>query len=126
MLTIAITAGNLMMPMWLCTLVNMIAFFIGTRMCVIGLTGGIACGKTTCGKILKKHGFTIVDSDEINSELLENDQGLKNEIKRHFPEAVVENKVDRQKLGEIIFSDYAKRKTLNKLTHKRIFKQIIK
>lgn len=57
---------------------------------------------------------------------MKSDKGLKNDIKRHFPSTVVNDQVDKQKLGELIFSDNNKRKTLNKLTHKRIFKEIMR
>jgi len=67
-----------------------------------------------------------VDSDLINAELLKNDQGLKDDIKRNFPTTVVDGQVDKKKLGELIFSDKKKRQTLNKLTHKRIFKEIMR
>ena len=63
----------------------MVAYWVGTRMCVVGLTGGIACGKSTVSEYLKEHGFSIVDCDKINHELYENDNTLLRQIKRHFP-----------------------------------------
>ena len=52
---------------------TLVAYWVGTRMCVVGLTGGIACGKTTVCEQLKQHGFHIVDCDKINHNLLAND-----------------------------------------------------
>jgi hypothetical protein len=54
------------LPVWLANLINVNAYFLGTRLCVIGLTGGIACGKTAVCEILKSNGFKIVDADLIS------------------------------------------------------------
>lgn len=96
-------------------------------MCVVGLTGGIACGKSSVCELLKSNGFSIIDSDMISHQIMTNDQGLIKEVKKHFPSVVSsEGVVDRVALGKIIFEDSKKRKLLNKMTHSRIFKEIFR
>ena len=90
-------------PLWFLTTLNLIAFFIGTRMCVIGLTGGIACGKSTVSKLLAQHGFKIIDCDEISHSIMEKNNDMISDIKKHFPSAVIDGKVDRTVLGKIVF-----------------------
>lgn len=69
----------------------------------IALTGGIATGKSTVGEILKKRGFSIIDLDFITHELLS--LHVK-EIKSLFgDEFACKGKVDRKKLGKLVFSD---------------------
>ena len=49
--------------------VSLFGLFIGQKMRVIGLTGGIACGKSTVSKMLAKEGFVIIDADKISHDL---------------------------------------------------------
>ena len=95
----------------------MIFFFMycGSKFCVIGLTGGISCGKSTLSGILKTFNqFNIVDADKINHELMANNVELKKEVCAAFgaENVLTEDgkQIDRAKLGKIIFADPAKRK----------------
>lgn len=84
---------------------------------VLGLTGGIATGKSTVVAVFKSLGFPIVDADIIAREIVEiGTPGLK-QIVLAFGSEILnpEGSLDRKKLGEIIFSDETKRKKLNEL-----------
>ena len=73
---------------------------------VIGLTGGIAAGKTHISKFLEKNGCEIADADKIVHELYDGNTEFTKKIAETFGEDLVENgKVDRKKLGEIVFKD---------------------
>jgi dephospho-CoA kinase len=88
----------------------------------IGLTGGIASGKSTVAALLRDYEYPVLDADSIARELLEPGQDAYNEVVREFGDAVL-NKggaVDRPKLGAIVFSDAPKRARLNQILHPRI------
>ncbi|MBC6315468.1 dephospho-CoA kinase [Listeria grandensis] len=86
---------------------------------IIGLTGGIASGKTTVSNMLADAGFPIVDADIAARKVVaKNTEGAKL-IQAAFGEAVFgkDGELDRPKLGEIIFHDSEKRETLNAIVH---------
>eukprot|EP00770_Monocercomonoides_exilis_P010181 MONOS_10130.1-p1 / transcript=MONOS_10130.1 / gene=MONOS_10130 / organism=Monocercomonoides_exilis_PA203 / gene_product=dephosphocoenzyme A kinase / transcript_product=dephosphocoenzyme A kinase / location=Mono_scaffold00447:16856-17345(+) / protein_length=106 / sequence_SO=supercontig / SO=protein_coding / is_pseudo=false len=87
-------------------------------MLVIGLTGGIACGKSTVSKILSSH-FPIIDADAIVTELYQQGhKGYDAVIRLFGKNALKENgEIDRQRLASIVFEDEAKRKKLNSAVH---------
>ena len=66
--------GIPLLPNSLFNFMCLIAFFIGVKIPVVGLTGGIACGKSSVTKILKEDcGFTIIDLDQISHDLRNHD-----------------------------------------------------
>ena len=86
--------------------------YLGTKFTVIGLTGGIACGKSTLSGILKTFSqFSIVDADKIAHEIMKNDESLKREVCQAFgaENVLAEDgeSIDRDKLGAIVFNDPA-------------------
>src|SRR5258708_31007067 len=86
---------------------------------VFGLTGGIASGKSTVAARLRKRGVPIVDADKLAREVVEpGTEGLR-AIVAEFGDAIVDadGRLDRKKLASIIFSDAAKRRRLNAITH---------
>ncbi|HEY4543806.1 MAG TPA: dephospho-CoA kinase [Tissierellaceae bacterium] len=95
---------------------------------IIGLTGGIATGKSTVSEILKKNGYTVIDADIIAREVVNIDKPSYEEIKKYFGnEILLENKeIDRKKLGSIVFNDIDKLLVLNELTHPYIYEEILK
>ncbi len=92
----------------------------------IGLTGGIATGKSSVGNILQKKGATIIDADKIVHKLMEPEQKLWYDIINAFGDGILlDNKqIDRKKLGEIIFKNQNKREKLNQITHPRVIAEI--
>ena len=109
---------------------SFVCLYVGTKFCVIGLTGGIACGKSTLSGILKTFSqFSIVDADKISHDIMKNNETLIREVCEEFgaENVLAEDgeSIDRDKLGAIVFNDPAKRRVINRLTHKRIFYEII-
>lgn len=92
----------------------------------IVITGTIASGKSSLSKILRKKGYEVIDSDQINRKLLEKDQINYKQIlsSKTFDEAFDGNKLDKKKLAKIIFNDPKKRQLINKITHKNIISHI--
>ncbi len=93
---------------------------------VIGLTGNIACGKSTVARIFRELGAKIIDADEIARKVVEPGKPAWKKIVETFGEQVLnpDKTVDRKKLGEIIFNDEAKRRTLNEITHPGIIGRV--
>lgn len=91
----------------------------------IGLTGNIASGKTFIENIFKNLGIKTICADSIVHELLENDCNLKNKLTNIFSEEILTNdKIDRLKLGKIVFSDIRKKEQLEKIIHPIVLKKI--
>ena len=100
--------------------------FMGTYFQCIGLTGGIATGKSTVSGILAENGLDIIDTDKISKEL-DRDEGYRAAIRSTFGDAVFSREtgeIDRIKLGNIIFADKLQRRKLEKISHPRIFRRI--
>lgn len=89
---------------------------------VIGLTGGIASGKSTVARILRELGAPVVDADELARRAVEPGQPAHDDIVREFGAAVLapDGTIDRKRLADIIFADADKRKRLQHITHPRI------
>ena len=88
----------------------------------VGLTGGIASGKSTVAGLLRDAEYPVLDADIIARELLEPGQDAYNEAVREFGEVILGKggAVDRPKLGAVVFSDNQKRARLNQILHPRI------
>ena len=89
---------------------------------MIGITGSIGSGKSTVGRFLEEEGIPVIDSDRVVHDLFETNTEVKEAIRARFGNAVMatENgaeKVDRKKLGNIVFSDPASRKALEAIVH---------
>ena len=94
-------------------------------MYLIGLTGGIASGKSLVSTRLAEHGAVIVDADVLAREVVEpGTEGL-SQIVEHFGPAVIaaDGTLDRPALGAIIFSDPEQREKLNAITHPAVWKR---
>lgn len=96
---------------------------------VIGITGGIASGKSEVCRVLKKKGFTHIDADDVAHDVLELPDVI-SEIEYEFgSDVVAEDKnyikhIDRKKLGKIVFDNTEKMNILENITHPRIVQQI--
>jgi len=88
---------------------------------VLGLTGGIASGKTTVSNIFKKSGILIYDADVISKELTEKKEILE-EIKKTFLEKnlIIDGKLNRNELKKIVFEDKQKLSLLNNIIHPQV------
>jgi len=96
----------------------------------LGLTGGIASGKSTVAAILRELGFPVLDADSISHGLMEPGQIAHDEILQAFGADLADSsgQIDRHKLASIVFADAAKLAKLNAILHPRvdgiIFKQL--
>ncbi len=88
----------------------------------IGLTGGIASGKSTVAEMLRERDVPVLEADPLGHELLEPGQDAYDEVVRDFGKEVLDpnGKVNRSKLGGIVFADGQKRARLNQILHPRI------
>lgn len=93
---------------------------------IIGITGGIATGKSTAVDIIKRKGYKLVDADQISREVVEKNKPAYNKIVEEFGIKVLkeDKSINREKLGTIIFSDDRLRKKLNNIVHPYIFESI--
>jgi dephospho-CoA kinase len=94
----------------------------------IGLTGGIACGKSAVAGILREMGFRVLDADALGHEVIEPGLPAYMEIVREFGVGVIgeSGRIDRGKLGAIVFADPAKLKSLNAIVHPRVEEGMVK
>lgn len=95
-------------------------------MLILGLTGGIGCGKSSLSNIFRKFNITIVDADIISRQIFE-DELLLEKVFKHFGRSIKKDDgtLDRKALGKIVFNDEEKLNELNNLTHPIIREKII-
>ncbi|UFT98000.1 dephospho-CoA kinase [Radiobacillus kanasensis] len=93
----------------------------------IGLTGGIASGKSTVSNMLKEKGIPVVDADIIARQVVEPGEEAYNQVVEAFgSEILQQNKsLDRKKLGSIVFQDEDKRSVLNSIVHPAVRKRML-
>lgn len=94
---------------------------------VIGLTGGIASGKSTVSQMLKDMEIPVIDADLEARRVVEKGEAAYNEVVATFGEEILlENgEIDRLKLGSIIFNDEKKRQMLNDIVHPAVRKRML-
>jgi dephospho-CoA kinase len=91
----------------------------------IAITGNLASGKSTAARILQECGAYVVDADEIVHGLLSlNTPTGKKTVELLGPEIVVGNQIDRRKISEIVFSDFEKLKSLEKILNPAVKQEI--
>jgi dephospho-CoA kinase len=88
----------------------------------VGLTGGIATGKTTVAAILGELGCHMLDADKIAHDLIEPGAAAYQDVVREFGRAILtaDGRVDRKKLGAIVFAEPARLARLNAIVHPRV------
>ena len=89
---------------------------------VFGLTGGICSGKSTVARLFREEGIPVVDADRISREITLPGKPAHAEIVRRFGCDLLlpDGRIDRKKLGAIVFADPGKRAELEAITHPRI------
>ena len=93
------------------------------RKFLIGLTGNIASGKSSVGKLLKENGLPVIEADRIGWEILERKEIIQ-EILDVFGNILKDGKIDRKKLGNIVFSNKRKLKIFNALVHPPLLQKL--
>jgi len=93
---------------------------------VLGVTGGIACGKSEVGRILKNLGFAVYDADRVAHELMKQGTSVYQRVVRHFGNRILadDGEISRSALGGIVFNRPDERKTLNTLVHPAVREEL--
>ncbi|PYZ93725.1 dephospho-CoA kinase [Salipaludibacillus keqinensis] len=86
---------------------------------IIGLTGGIASGKSTVSTMLKNEGIPVVDADIVAREVVEPGRSPYLKIVDHFGSTILheDRTINREKLGKIVFESEKERTVLNQIVH---------
>jgi dephospho-CoA kinase len=97
----------------------------------LGLTGGIASGKSTVAGMLRDLGFDVIDADSLARELMEPGQTVYEEVVHEFGRGVIDprsstGQIDRRKLAALVFADRAKLDRLNAIVHPRVQETILR
>lgn len=89
---------------------------------VIGLTGGIASGKSTVANLLRQRGGVVVDADQIARQVVEPGQPALSDLVARFGDQILagDGTLDRKRLAAIAFANPAARADLDRITHPRI------
>jgi dephospho-CoA kinase len=96
-------------------------------MFIIGMTGGIGSGKSEALKIFESLNIKVIDLDKISKEITDTNHQAAEEIKSAFGNVFdKDNRLDRKKLKEIIFSDKNKKINLEKILHPKILQEVKK
>jgi dephospho-CoA kinase len=90
----------------------------------VGLTGGVACGKSTVAKMFADLGATIIDADVVAHELYRPGHGVLKELVKHFGPEILkpDGELDRAKLATLVF-DGGRVEELNKIVHPAVIRQ---
>jgi dephospho-CoA kinase len=91
-------------------------------MILVGLTGGVATGKTTVAKMFKRHGAVVVDADVLARQVVEPDKPAWREIVRTFGPHILnaDRTLNRHALGQLVFGNRAKLRRLEHIIHPRV------
>jgi dephospho-CoA kinase len=91
-------------------------------MLIVGLTGGVASGKTAISQILKEEGAYLIDADQIARELVQPHTATWNELIKVFGKEILQEdgSIHRKRLAAKVFSDPEQRNLLNQILHPRI------
>ncbi len=93
---------------------------------VVGLTGGIASGKSTVAKYLRKQGVTVFDADAVAREALSQGTDAWQQVVELFGSDILEDNgsIDRKKLAAIVFEDKSKLRQLEQVLHGYVWQQV--
>jgi dephospho-CoA kinase len=95
-------------------------------MLLIGITGGIACGKTEVAKVFQEKGATVLSGDQIGREVVEKGGAVLKELVRAFGEDILrsDGSLDRRRLGRIAFATEESSQKLNRIVHPYLLKEL--
>ncbi len=94
-------------------------------MLMVGLTGGIAGGKSTVGALLAKRGAQVADADSLAHEIIDEDPVVQAALTAEFgADIVVAGRVDRAVLGELVFAEPERLLLLNKIVHPPVIERV--
>ena len=95
------------------------------RMILVGLTGGIATGKSTVAKLFRRFGATVIDADQLARDVVQPGKPAWREIVKSFGKRVLlpDRTIDRQTLGSIVFHNRQKLRRLERIIHPRVARE---
>lgn len=93
----------------------------------IGLTGGIASGKSTVTKMIRELGIPVIDADQIARDVVKMGEEAYNQIIQAFGQEILQEdgEIDRAKLGAIVFHNEQERKKLNAIVHPAVRRRML-
>lgn len=93
---------------------------------IIGITGGIASGKTEVAKVFQKNGAKVISGDEIGKEVVEKNPIVLKKLVRAFGKNILNSKrkLNRRKLGEIAFASEKNKEKLNRIVHPYLLRKL--
>lgn len=93
---------------------------------ILGLTGGIATGKSTVGRFFESQGIPVVDADKGARQVMEPGQAAYHDVVKTFGQEILtkDGTIDRTRLGAIVFNDPAKLSKLNETVHSHVLNWI--
>jgi dephospho-CoA kinase len=91
----------------------------GLNVVVVGVTGGIACGKSEVGRILSEMGFAVCDADRVAHDLMKKGTSIFSQVVDRFGTRILaaNGEISRPILGKIVFENPGQREFLNELVH---------
>ena len=94
----------------------------------LGLTGGISSGKSAVAAMLRELGFAVLDADSLAHKIIEPGQPAYEGVLREFGSSITDGqgRVDRAKLGALVFADRAKLDRLNAIVHPRVAEVVMR
>ena len=97
-------------------------------MLLIGVTGGIACGKTEVSKVFQRKGAIILSGDQIGKEVIEKNKGVLKDLVKTFGKEILNKNqaLNRRKLGKVVFASKESKDKLNKIIHPYLLKELRK
>ncbi|MDP2855401.1 MAG: dephospho-CoA kinase [Smithellaceae bacterium] len=89
----------------------------------VGLTGGIACGKSTVAQMLVRLGGHLIDFDKLAHEVQDPEKSAWHDVVNCFGSEILQpdRKIDRNKLAAVVFNHPEKLRTLNEIVHPRVY-----
>lgn len=93
---------------------------------IVGITGGIASGKTEVAKVFQKKGALVISGDEIGKKVVQKNPLVLRKLVKAFGREILNSKgkLNRRKLGEIAFSNEKKKEKLNKIVHPELLREL--
>ena len=93
---------------------------------ILGLTGGIACGKSEAGRILATEGFSVLDTDCVAHDVMKAGMPVFEQVVAKFGARVIgdDGELDRATLGEIVFAEPVEREALNRMVHPAVIESV--
>lgn len=92
---------------------------------ILGLTGGIASGKSTVSKVFRELGAYIIDADKVAHQIMEPGNPAWRDVINHFGDSILnsDSTINREKLGDMVFGNAELLDDLNKITHPRVMER---